>query len=70
LFNLLTPSQHQFKHHRLARRSRASISSTLKKSSTPTNNLGAGVRYKPNQPEQNKVLLINKHTVHHRSTEG
>jgi hypothetical protein len=31
------------------------------KTSTSTNHLGAGVRYKQDQPEQNSVLLINKH---------
>ena len=40
------------------------------KTSTSTNHLGAGVRYKQDQPEQNSVLLINKHTLASQKQSG
>jgi hypothetical protein len=46
------------------------IHKALKQSSTPTNHLGAGVRYKQDQPEQNPVLLINKHTLASQKQSG
>jgi hypothetical protein len=46
------------------------IKITSSSSTTTKNHLGAGVRYKQDQPEQNSVLLINKHTLASQKQSG